>query len=449
MRTQNFKAHSISGQFCSLVGCCTPYQFVLDRYLYTEFFFMRQYHFATLSNGIRVAHNPVGTSKIVHCAIMLDIGSRDETLANHGIAHFWEHMAFKGTRKRNAYHIISRLESLGGELNAFTDKEKICFYASLRDAYFERAIELLADITFHSQFPAAHIQRERKVILEEISMYHDDPEDSLQDEFDGLVFKGHSLGMNILGTENSIRSFQKKDFQQFIDEHLDTSRIVVSCVGDLPFEKVVATVEKYVGHIRPRHSAKKRKKFDYYRPAERTVVRAVKQARCAYGRPAYSYQDEQRGLFFMLTNILGGPGLNSRLNLALREKYGFVYQVGAQFVPFTDTGLFVISFGTEPQQLERSLKLVRQELLKMVEQPLGKRQLSAAREQLVGQIAMAEESNLGCMMMMARNLLDLGRVVTFDEMYNRVRNTTPEKLRKMAEEMFDPRMFSCLRMIPN
>lgn len=410
---------------------------------------MRQYQFATLANGIRVAHNPVSTSKIVHCAIMLDIGSRDETPANQGIAHFWEHMAFKGTRKRNAYHIISRLESLGGELNAFTDKEKICFYASLRDAYFERAIELLADITFHAQFPVAHIQRERKVILEEISMYHDDPEDSLQNEFDALIFKGHSLGMNILGTETSIRSFQKKDFQRFVDEHLDTARIVVSCVGDLPFDKVVSTIEKHVGHVRPKRSTKKRKSFTGYRPAERTLARPVKQARCAYGRPAFSYQDEKRGLFFMLTNILGGPGLNSRLNLSLREKYGFVYHVGAQFIPFTDTGLFVISFGTEPQQLERSLRLVQGELQKMIEQPLGKRQLSSAREQLVGQIAMAEESNLGCMMMMARNLLDLGRVITFDEMYNRVRNATPDDLRAMAEEMFDPRSFSCLRMIPS
>jgi predicted Zn-dependent peptidase len=409
---------------------------------------MRQFQIVSLANGIRIAHNQVSTSKIVHCAIMLDIGSRDETTANQGIAHFWEHMAFKGTRKRNAYHIISRLESLGGELNAFTDKEKICFYASLRDAYFERAIELLADITFNSQFPAAHIQRERKVILEEIAMYHDDPEDSLQDEFDGLIFKGHSLGMNILGNENSIRSFQKRDFQRFIDTHLDTSRIVISCVGDVPLDRALEVIEKHVGHIRTKKSRQKRKRFSNYRPAEVTIQRPVKQARCAYGRPAYSYQDEKRGLFYMLTNILGGPGLNSRLNLALREKHGFVYQVGAQFIPFTDTGLLVISFGTEPQQLERSVKLVREELRKLVEQPLGKKQISSAKEQLMGQIAMAEESNLGFMMMMARNVLDLGRVVTFQEIYDRIRLATPESLQAMAEEMFNERMFSCLRMVP-
>lgn len=408
---------------------------------------MRTFQLVTLPNGIRIAHNPVSTSRIFHCALMLDIGSRDENQSNQGIAHFWEHMAFKGTRKRNAYHIISRLESLGGELNAFTDKEKICFFASLRDAYFERAIELLADVAFHAQFPAAQMQRERKVILEEIAMYHDDPEDSLQDEFDGLIFKGHPLGMNILGTENTVQSFRRDDLLHFIDGHLDTSRIVISCVGDVPLEKVVAAVEKQVGHIRPKRSTKKRKPFAGYRPAEVTIRRGVKQARCAYGRTAYSGQDERRGLFFMLTNILGGPGLSSRLNLALREKNGLVYQVGAQFIPFTDTGLFVISFGTEPQQLERSLKLVREELNKMIDHPLGTRQLSAAKEQLIGQIAMAEESNIS-FMMMARNLLDLGRVVTFDEIFERVRSATPAGLQEMAEDMFDERAFSCLRMIP-
>src|SRR6185436_10082136 len=168
---------------------------------------MRDYEIFTLNNGIRVVHNQITTTKIVHCGIMLDIGSRDETADNQGIAHFWEHMAFKGTRKRKAFHILNRLEALGGELNAFTDKEKILFYASLRDEYFERALELLTDITFDSIFPSTQINRERNVILEEMSMYYDDPDDSLQDEFDGLIFSGHSLGMNILGTQKTVKAF--------------------------------------------------------------------------------------------------------------------------------------------------------------------------------------------------------------------------------------------------
>lgn len=409
---------------------------------------MREVQIHTLSNGIRVAHNRVTTSKIVHCGIQLDIGSRDETRQNQGIAHFWEHMAFKGTRQRNAYHILNRLEAVGGELNAFTDKEKICFYASLRNAYFERAIELLADITFHSTFPDTHISRERKVILEELAMYRDDPDDSLQDEFDAVVFNGHSLGMNILGCEKTLGTFRKKDLQEFIAAHLDTSRIVLSVVGDVDMEEVVRIAEKYLGPIAPLRAKNRRKPYIHYRPAEKQIARPVKQARCAMGRTAYSLRDEKRGLFFMLTHLLGGPSLNSRLNMALREKHGLVYQVAAQFIPFTDTGVFVISFGTDPAQVERSIDLVKTEMRKLREQPLGQKQLAAAKEQLLGQVAMAEESNLSFMLMMGRHLLDLGRVVSFDELYARIRQTTPHSLQQLAAEMLDESQFSYLRIVP-
>jgi predicted Zn-dependent peptidase len=248
---------------------------------------MRNYEIHTLSNGIRVVHNQVTSTKIVHCGIMLDIGSRDENPANQGIAHFWEHMAFKGTKKRKSFHILNRLESLGGELNAFTDKEKIMFYASLRDEYFERAIELLADITFDSVFPANQIEKERHVILEEMSMYYDDPEDSLQDEFDSLIFSGHSLGMNILGTKNTVSKFKRADFKSFIKEHLDTSRIIFSSVGNIEMEKVVLLAEKYLGHVPAVSSSKKRRKFSSYKAKDLILKRDVKQGRCAIGRPAY------------------------------------------------------------------------------------------------------------------------------------------------------------------
>lgn len=409
---------------------------------------MKEHQLYTLPNGIRVAFNRVTSTKIVHCGIMLDIGSRDETPLNQGIAHFWEHMAFKGTRKRKAFHILNRLESLGGELNAFTDKEKILFYASLRDVYFERAVELLADITFHSVFPTPQINRERNVILEEMAMYHDDPEGSLQDEFDKLVFGGHPLGMNILGTEKTVRSFQRSDFVDFVRSHLDTRRLVFSVVGNVTQEEVIRLAEKYMGPIPRTVSNRKRKPFAAYRPAEVSLRRAVKQARCAMGRPAYTVSDPRRSTFFLLTNILGGGGLNSRLNLSLREKYGFVYSIGAHFVPFTDTGLFVISFGTEPSQLSRSVRLVGQELRKLRDGRLGVRQLSSAKEQIMGQVAMAEESNLSFMMMMGRSLLDLGRVPPLEEIFDRIRDTTADDLRTMANEMFDEKQFSYLRMEP-
>lgn len=407
---------------------------------------MRDYEMYTLKNGIRVVHNRITTTKIVHCGIMLDIGSRDETLTNQGIAHFWEHMAFKGTRKRKAFHILNRLESLGGELNAFTDKEKILFYASLRDEYFERAVELLTDITFDSIFPSSQINRERNVILEEMSMYYDDPDDSLQDEFDGVVFSGHSLGMNILGTQKTVKAFQRKDFRAFVKKHLDTRRVVFSSVGNVPMENVVALAEKYLGQVPRLTSRTVRKKFSGYKPKELTLKRNVKQARCAIGRTAFHSAHEKRTPFFMLANILGGGGMNSRLNMALREKHGFVYSIGAQFVPFTDTGLFVISFGTEPKQLKRSIELVKLELRKLQDSKLGVKQLAASKEQILGQIAMAEENNMGFMMMMARNLLDLNRITSLDEIFDRVKKTTAVELQTLANEMFDEEKMSVLRM---
>jgi predicted Zn-dependent peptidase len=409
---------------------------------------MRHHEIYTLSNGIRVVHNHITTSKIVHCGIMLDIGSRDENPANQGIAHFWEHMAFKGTRKRKAFHILNRLESLGGELNAFTDKEKILFYASLRDEYFERAFELLADITFDSIFPSTQIDRERNVILEEMAMYMDDPDDSLQDEFDSVVFTDHSLGMNILGTEKTVKSFKRSDFRKFIKTHLDTRKVIFSCVGNVPMEKVIELAEKYLGRVPKLRSRKIRAKFSGYKPKEVVLKRDIKQARCAIGRSSYKLSDPKRGAFYMLTNILGGQGMNSRLNMALREKHGFVYSVGAQYVPFTDTGLFMISFGTEASQMKKSVALVKEELRKMREEPLGSKQLSAAKEQLLGQIAMSEESNISFMIMMARNLLDLGRVTTMEEIFERVKNTTPRQLQEIATEMFREDKLSYLMMEP-
>jgi predicted Zn-dependent peptidase len=409
---------------------------------------MRTFQQYTLKNGIRVVHNQVTSTKIVHCGIMLDIGSRDETPANQGIAHFWEHMAFKGTKKRNSFHILNRLEVLGGELNAYTDKEKIMFYASLRNEHAERAIELLSDITFHSIFPKEQIERERKVILEEMSMYHDDPEDSLQDEFDTVIFAGHSLGMNTLGTEKTVASFQRSDFLSFVKAHLDTQKIVFTCVGDLQMEQVILLAEKHLGHIQKSVSNRSRKKFSGYRPKEVVIHRDVKQARCAIGRTAYRLADEKRSSFYMLTSILGGAGMNSRLNLALREKHGFVYSIGSQFIPFTDTGIFVTSFGTEPGQLKRSIELVKEEFHKLCDAPLGTKQLSNSKEQLLGQIAMAEESNISFMMMMARNLLDLGRVITFEEIQERIRQTTAFQLQTLANEMFDTNQLSYLWMVP-
>lgn len=408
---------------------------------------MKDEYLFTLPNGIRVVYKQVTSTKLVHCGIFLDVGSRDENTANQGIAHFWEHMAFKGTHKRKSFHIISSLDAVGGELNAYTDKEKIVFYASVRDQYLERAIDILSDITFHSVFPQQQIEKERGVILEEMAMYHDTPDDSLQDEFDSLLFQNHPMGMNILGRPETVSSFMRKDFVSFFKDHLDTKRIVFSCVGNLPLEKIERLADRYLS-IPETSRQVKRKKAGRYVPREAEIYRTVKQGRCAMGREAYPIHHADRIPFYMLVNMLGGPGMNSRLNLSLREKYGFVYSVDAHYVSFTDTGMFAVYFGTELKQLDKCIALVKKELVKFCEEPLSPRQLAGAKEQIKGQLAMSEENNLNQMMMMGRSILNRGYVPSLDEIFGQVQETSAAKIVSIAREMFDPGKLSYLKMVP-
>lgn len=401
-----------------------------------------------LSNGIRVVHERIPSTAIVHCGIVLDVGSRDENFDNQGIAHFWEHMAFKGTRKRKSIDIISSLDSIGGELNAYTDKEKIAFYASVRKEYFERAVDVLSDITFHSVFPERELEKERGVILEEMAMYKDSPDDSLQDEFEAVVYQKHPMGMNILGREETVRSFRKKDFVSFFKNHMDTSRIVFSCVGNISHDEVQRLAKKYLEGFRNTCLNGKRKRFSNYKAQEQILMRTVKQAKCAMGRDAYHIKHEDRIPLFMLVNMLGGPGMNSQLNLALRERYGFVYSVEAHYIPYTDTGMFAVFFGTEPRQLDKCIRLVKKELNRHCEKPLSQRKLQAMKEQIKGQLAMAEENNLNLMLMMGRTILDSGSVPTLEEIFQKIDETDAQKLQDIAQDIFDERKLSVLTMVP-
>lgn len=411
---------------------------------------MPDYDIITLPNGIRILHKQVSHTKVVHCGFILDIGSRDEKPEQMGIAHFWEHMAFKGTRKRKSYHILNRLDSVGGELNAYTTKEKICFFASVLDQHFDNAVELLSDITFHSVFPEKQIEKERGVILEEMSMYYDAPEDAIQDEFDAVVFGNHPLGRNILGTSDTIKRLNRSDFHHFVKENMNTGRLIFSCVGNIPLRKVKKLAEKYFGDVEPRLNRRERQLFNtsMYRPELQTVQRSLTQSQCAIGRSTYSSKDDRYLPFFLLANLLGGPGMNSRLNMSLREKYGFVYAIDAGYQAYTDTGLFAIYFGTEPSQMERSIKLVLKELKKLQDQPLGTLQLHKAKMQLMGQLAMGSENNQNLMLGMARSLLDLGEVESLESVFESIKKITAYDLQEIARDMFREEELSILRYVP-
>lgn len=403
----------------------------------------------TLSNGIRVVHKEVRHSKVAHCGFMLDIGSRDELPNELGIAHFWEHMAFKGTNKRRAFHIINRLESVGGELNAYTTKEKICFYASFLDKHYEKAVELLSDITFDSIFPENQIERERNVILEEMALYADAPEDAIQDELDSLIFQNHPLGNNILGTQESIQSFERTHFRNFVQRNLNTNRIIFSSVGNLDFSKVLKFAEKYFGHIPLQNQVKNRTLFQGTIPQQKRIHKeGVSQAYCALGQTVYSLSHQNRLPLTLIMNLLGGPGLNSRLNLSLREKHGLVYAVDANYHPFIDTGLLAVYFATEDKYLEKGLKLIQNEFQKIQDKPLGVKQLQNAKEQILGQLTMAEESNLSFMLMMGKSLLDMNTIEPLENIIEEVQALKAQKLQEVAQETLVWDSFSQLIYLP-
>lgn len=409
---------------------------------------MPDYHIHTLPNGIRVVHKQVAHTKIAHSGFILDIGSRDELPSEQGLAHFWEHMAFKGTEKRRSFHILNRLESVGGELNAYTTKEKICFYSSVLDKHFEKSFELLTDITFHSIFPDKEIEKERGVILEEMSMYLDTPEEAIVDEFDDVVFSNHPLGNNILGTKESVSSFTKQNFLDFLSRNLSTDALVFCSVSNLPFEKVLKLAEKLLSDVPAIKKDLKRKAFKLYTPKTVTVEKHISQAHCVLGCPAYALNDERRIPFFMLVNLLGGPGMNSRLNLAVREKHGLVYTIDANYATYIDTGLLSIYFGTEKKQLKRTTSLVLKELKKLREKQLGSLQLHTAKEQLMGQLAMAEESNIGLMMMMGKSILDQDKVDSLNEIFGQIRNTSAKDLIDIANDVLRDENLSFLNYVP-
>jgi predicted Zn-dependent peptidase len=406
------------------------------------------YQIKELANGIRIVHQEVSSTRLVHCGFILDIGSRDEREEQEGLAHFWEHMAFKGTKKRKAFHIINRLDSVGGELNAYTTKEKICFYASVLQQHWTKAAELLCDITFNSTFPPKQIEKERQVILEEMAMYRDSPDDAIQDEFDDLLFPGHSLGYNILGTEATVSQFTQEDFLTFVDQHLDTSRIVCSVVGNISFKKALRTLVPLLNAVPSASRKRQRKSVNGYSPRTTIQYKEITQAHCALGKPALALQDERRFKLYLLNNILGGPSMNSRLNMALREKHGLAYSIESVYQPFTDTGYIGIFYGTEEKAGAKARRIVLREIRKIREKKLGTLQLHMGKEQTIGQMAMAEENYSGLMLVYGKSLLDKGRIESLEAIFKTIRSSTAEELQELANEVYDDAQFSFLTYLP-
>lgn len=276
------------------------------------------YEVHAFDNGIRLIYKQVQATNIAHCGMVIDAGSRDEDPGEEGLAHFIEHMLFKGTTKRKSFHVLSRLEVVGGELNAYTTKERTAIYTTIVDDFTDRAVELMADVMFNSNFPLKEMEKEKKVVIEEIAMYKDTPEENIMDEFQEMIYPHHPLGVNILGSKKSVNAFKQDDIINFQKKNYSTDRMVFSFVGKLPLKKVIRICAKYFEKVEPNIVPKRRRAFEGSTQFSLTKKKSHVQSHCVLGAPAYSLHDDKKITFMLLTNLLGGPGMNSRLNLAIR-----------------------------------------------------------------------------------------------------------------------------------
>jgi predicted Zn-dependent peptidase len=397
----------------------------------------------TLDNGIRLVHYRI-PGLVAHCGLIINSGSRDETVFQHGIAHFIEHMLFKGTKKRKAYHILSRLEDVGGELNAYTTKEETAIHASFLKEDYERAIELISDVTFNSVFPVKEIEKEKDVVIEEINSYLDNPSELIFDDFEELIFANQPIGRNILGTPESVKSFSQKMIFDFMADNFNTSQMVFCSVGNITDENILKLFKANFEKIATEKQPDKISRSWVYKPASVTKKMDTYQNHCIMGNTAYDLKDKRRMGMFLLNNILGGQGLNSRLNLSLREKHGFAYNVESSYSPYYDTGIFSIYFGTDSQYLNKSISIAFAELEKLRTTKLGSIQLSKAKNQIKGYLARGYENHESLMLSLGKSLLIFNKIDSIEDLCKKIDNVTASELLETANDIFEPSKLSTL-----
>jgi predicted Zn-dependent peptidase len=402
-----------------------------------------------LENGLRVLHVEDQNIMTVHCGFIINAGSRDETKEESGLAHLIEHCLFKGTERRKAFHILTRLDSVGGEVNAYTTKEETCIYASALKEHFDRASELLVDITFSSIFPNREIEKEKGVIVDEINSYRDNPDEMLMDEFEERLFPDHTLGRSILGAEQQVQSFSRRDLMDFIARNYTTDQIVFACVGNVSLKKVEAFCSKVLERI-PRSSAsqihREAPRADHFELVKHTTVHQV---HALLGCETIGLNDDRRRAMVLMNNVLGGPALNSRLNLNIREKYGYCYYIESNYTPYSDCGTFQVYYGTDIRHQKRVSKLITKELKSLVDQRLSERTLSSAKKQLLGQIALAQENRVNHMLSLGKSLLNFDRVDSFEEIVEDIEGIEAREIQELAAVSFGADALSSLSYIPN
>ena len=431
-----------------------------------------KYNTYTLDNGLRIIHLP-SDSKVVYCGYQINAGTRNEEPGEEGLAHFCEHVTFKGTERRKAWHILNCLESVGGDLNAYTNKEGTVYYSAILKEHIARAVDLLTDIVFHSVYPQAEIDKEVEVICDEIESYNDSPAELIYDEFENILFKGSPLGHNILGTAEQVRAFTTEDALRFTRKLYRPDNAIFFAYGDIDFKKLVKligraladndSVGKLANNEVPQISQITQISRDENSIAEEKSVSSVKsvgpknypsvgeeiagqtivmqknthQAHVMIGTRAYDVNDNRRMPLYLLNNMLGGPGMNAKLNLALREHNGLVYTVESTMVAYGDTGVWSIYFGCDEHDVKRCLRLVRKELDKFMQKPLSEAQLKAAKKQIKGQVGVACDNRENFALDFGKSFLHYGWEKNVDRLYEQVDEITAEQIQAVAQELFD------------
>ena len=399
---------------------------------------MTKYNTHTLENGLRIIHLP-SSSQVVYCGYQIAAGTRDEQGGEEGLAHFCEHMTFKGTEKRNALQIINALEGVGGELNAFTNKEDTVFYAAISKEHFTQAVDILTDIVFHSTYPQHEIDKEVEVICDEIESYNDSPAELIYDEFENILFEDHPLGHNILGKAEQLHTYTTDDALRFVRRHYRPDNAIFFVYGDVDFKRLISSPK--LGEIkRGLNEGIDNDTCSGPHPPNLgglyTRSLGTHQAHVMLGTRAYDIHHPLRIPLYLLNNILGGPGLNARLNLSLRERHGLVYTVESTMVSYGDTGIWSIYFGCDPHDVNKCLRLVRRELDKVIQKPLSATQLRNAKRQLKGQIAIACDNREQFALDFGKSFLHYGWEKDITHLYESIDQVTAEDIQKVANDLF-------------
>ena len=402
-----------------------------------------QYHVGVLPNGIRLLHRQK-KGEIAHLVLVVGTGSRDERAFENGMAHFIEHTIFKGTAKRKPYHILSCLDNVGGDLNAFTTKEETCLQASFLNVYYKRAMDLLSDIAFQATFPENELEKEKEVVLDEINSYLDMPSEEIYDVFEELMYKDHPLGRNILGTSELVKGFRREDILGFMEGNYSTDSMVLATIGDIDFADFEKMAMAFFGSRPAHHVPSRRQPFQSYAPARVEMERNNHLSHCMIGGIGPEFSHPEKRTMVLLNNILGGPAMNSRLSLNIREKYGFAYTIESQYNAYSDTGLVSVYMGVDPDSLDKAIDLVHKELDKLRTQKLGTMQLHHAKQQLIGQLALGRESGMSELLAITRSMLMGEPIETVPDIIHTIEVITADDLIAEANKVFDPQTLSTL-----